>query len=555
MLELHNLDHKPMQLVLFEDALGHLIRIHRILRMPLGNALLIGVGGSGKQSLVNLAAYCAGQSVFTITLIRGYGEEMFREDLKELYKQLSTREVVFLFTDAHVADEGFLESINNMLTTGMVPGLYEQDEKDQAINSVRKEVKAANIAETPDNCWNYYVSKCRKNMHIVLAMSPSGNKLQVRCRSFPGLISGCVIDWFFPWPEDALTKVAQYFLAETPLPEDKRAAVVAHLTYSYLEVNKLKDRFATELRRYYYITPKNYLDFISNYKKQLDLNENKINRDVKRLEGGLTKLIEAAAAVDRMQIDLTEKKVVVDANQVEVNGLIENITAKKGIADAAQAEAEVKQAHAVKQAEEIDTEKAKADKALEAALPAVEAAEKALENLQKKDLDEIKNFANPPLQVKNACFCVTILRPTGEKLDETWPDAKKMLSNSNLLNLLKAYPKDSITEKQVRSVRKYFKDKEFTHENLSRVSQAGTGLFVWVTAILNYHDVAKEVEPLKLKVKEMEKAQIKTTKELAALDVKLKGLAEELAELNEGFEKANEKLTALVTEADIMDKR
>ena len=35
-----------------------------------------------------------------------------------------------MFTDAHVAEEGFLEFINNMLTTGMVPALYEQDAED-----------------------------------------------------------------------------------------------------------------------------------------------------------------------------------------------------------------------------------------------------------------------------------------------------------------------------------------------------------------------------------------------------------------------------------------
>ena len=64
--------------------------------------------------------------------MRGYGETEFREDLKTLYKLLGTKEVVFLFTDAHVALEGFLEFLNNMLTTGMVPALYEQDEMDGA---------------------------------------------------------------------------------------------------------------------------------------------------------------------------------------------------------------------------------------------------------------------------------------------------------------------------------------------------------------------------------------------------------------------------------------
>ena len=82
--------------------------------------MLVGVGGSGKQSLTKLATFCAGYKLFQISLSRGYGETQFKEDLKELYKQLGSGEVVFLFTDAHVAEEGFLEFINNMLTTGMV---------------------------------------------------------------------------------------------------------------------------------------------------------------------------------------------------------------------------------------------------------------------------------------------------------------------------------------------------------------------------------------------------------------------------------------------------
>eukprot|EP00879_Flechtneria_rotunda_P029586 GHRR01032009.1.p2 GENE.GHRR01032009.1~~GHRR01032009.1.p2 ORF type:complete len:111 (+),score=39.17 GHRR01032009.1:788-1120(+) len=109
-----------MQLVFFDDALEHLTRIHRTLRMPLGHCLLVGVGGSGKQSLARLAAYTAGCGVFEITLTRGYDEAAFREDLKKLYSMLGAenKQMVFLFTDSHIADEGFLELINNMLTSG-----------------------------------------------------------------------------------------------------------------------------------------------------------------------------------------------------------------------------------------------------------------------------------------------------------------------------------------------------------------------------------------------------------------------------------------------------
>ena len=87
-LEEYNERYNPMNLVLFDDALEHLTRVHRVIRMDQGHALLVGVGGSGRQSVARLAAFAAGCDIFEITLSRGYGEEEFREDLKTLYHKL-----------------------------------------------------------------------------------------------------------------------------------------------------------------------------------------------------------------------------------------------------------------------------------------------------------------------------------------------------------------------------------------------------------------------------------------------------------------------------------
>lgn len=125
-----------------------------------------------------------------------------------------------MFTDAHVLEEGFLELINNMLTIGMVPALFDEDGKKKMSDKVRDEAKRKGILETKDELWNYFLEKIRDNMHIVLCMSPAGDTLRIRCRNFPGLVSNTQINWFFPWPEEALVSVATEYLKDENLEEE-----------------------------------------------------------------------------------------------------------------------------------------------------------------------------------------------------------------------------------------------------------------------------------------------------------------------------------------------
>ena len=57
---------------------------------------------------------------------------------------------------------------------------------------------------TPLSLFNFFVNRCKENLHVILAFSPIGDAFRNRLRKFPSLINCCTIDWFQAWPDDAL---------------------------------------------------------------------------------------------------------------------------------------------------------------------------------------------------------------------------------------------------------------------------------------------------------------------------------------------------------------
>ena len=208
------------------DAVKHLLRISRLVEMPRGSGLLVGVGGSGKQSLTRLASYISNAMCFQITLTKSYGQAALLDDLRIMYRNAGhqRKPTVFLFTEAELKDEVFLETLNSVLMTGEVTGLFAKDELIAMTADLQKAFsqERPGLEENTVNMNKFFIDCARDNLHLMMCMSPLNPMFPVRARKFPGIISGPTIDWFLPWPEDALVAVSRGLIADFPSAATRR---------------------------------------------------------------------------------------------------------------------------------------------------------------------------------------------------------------------------------------------------------------------------------------------------------------------------------------------
>ena len=272
-----------MNLVFFEDAVLHILRIMRSLRQPRGNIMLIGVGGSGKQSLIRLSSYMYEFQFKQIEIKKDYKQKDFNEFVKELMfaSGVMGKDIAFTMTDSHILSESFLEDINNILNTGEVPNLMITEDKDYINQELPNQIK---IEGSNDLIQQAFVKRVREKFHICLCMSPVGNPLRVRCRQFPSLVNCCTLDWFSKWPAEALLFVSQQKLIDMELPsEDIREELAKMCMIIHTSVEEASDNFWDELRRRVYTTPKSYLDLISLYINTLDRKRKEVAANKNRL--------------------------------------------------------------------------------------------------------------------------------------------------------------------------------------------------------------------------------------------------------------------------------
>lgn len=240
------------------------------------------------------------------------------------------------------------------------------------------------------------------------------------------------------------------------------------------------DRFYEELRRKNYTTPTSYLDLLKTYKEMLGQKRNVVPLEIAKYKNGLKTLGETNKMIDQLKKELVVLLPQIDESTIENEKIVENLKVQQK--DAAEKEKVVsaETAEAKKVEAGVLSQKAECKTALDAAMPIYNSAKKALNTLNKDNIDEIKKYTTVGEEIEKVFCAVCLLFKKRENFEEArklMADPKKFIAD------LQNYNAEAMPESIHKKLKKYSTDPKLTPEILEKKSAACKSICLFVRAL------------------------------------------------------------------------
>ena len=566
-IESYNLNKKTkdrIDIILFDYSMKHLLRIDRILSREGEHSVLIGLTGSGRQSLVNICSFIKSFKIFKTRgkdEVEDYSHKDWLKDIQELYLQAGLRleQTVFLLNDNNINDEQMFVDLNCIISSGVVYNLFTNDEKMETIANLKQVKEYEEYSNLDDQViWDHFIVKTLQRCRVFLCMNPLGKNFTKVLRNFPAL-TFTSMDWYEQWPEDAL-----YYLAKKELTKEKTLKKdVENLAYifskTFVSINKENENYFNQTRKKVIILPKSFLDFLAFYKELNVKYSEKIINDIKKYKDGVKRIDEAGEQIKIMGELLEKKKPLLIEQGKVIEKTLKDIKAQSEDAEVAKAQTAENEKIAIEKQIESDKQKADAEVSKEEAEKIKNEINIKIKQIDKKQFSALRSYSKPPKEINKMMAAITVILNNFEKkqldtVPDNWAYFKKILNDVKLLKTLLDLPrkleKNLFSPKILTLLQPFIEDPDLEPSYMEKKISSACGCFChFIMGMFKLNELLRDklipaTNRLNLALEESKKA----SENLHKIQTKFNEIQNKLDELTNNYNKINNEQEILQAE-------
>nr|CAD7413402.1 unnamed protein product [Timema cristinae] len=530
---------QTLDLLVFQEVLDLVARVDRALSVPRGCLLLAGRAGVGRKSAVRIVSALHEAKLHSLKLGRGYTVKNFKNDLKAMIQLAAVdgEQVYLMIEDHQLVHISFLDMINSLLLSGEVPGLYNLEELEPIVSSLRDLAAQEGYIGNPAS---FFAERVQRNLHVILVMDFTNTQFTPTCESNPALYKECCVLWLPGWSSTSMKSVPNLLLL-SPTQDKVKSILLIHVAdiRQVLEVTPLMlnlvlervlpshiheaisgcveeggDLVDTVLNDGFFTihsqvsntlrTPRRYMAFIHTYIHIFTSKKSGIQQRCAQLQAGVSKLTEARQVVDSLKSEAANQEQRLAEKQAKANSALQMITETMRSANSHKTEMECLKEQTEKENQQLvvseislilSCRKRAIDEELAEIEPLIREATAAVGNIKSESLSEIRSMRAPPEVIRD--ILEGVLRLMGI-LDTSWNSMKIFLAKRGVKEDIRSFDARQISRESRLAVEKLLQEKgeSFDPKTARRASTAAAPLAAWVMANVQYSHVLEKISPL-----------------------------------------------------------